>query len=385
MSKVLLNIITDRLSQIIAKGSIIDRYYNPGNVFDEVHILMTNEDRPDPKMLQRTVGDAELFLHNLPSGIPLVARTMWRPFLLKGWAEDGIRIAETIKPDLLRCYGNFLNGMLAVEIKKHLGIPLFVSLHTQPDETRANREIDMKTRIYYTLSKALEKYTLRNADLVGAVYGSIEDYTKRLEIKNVRRTYNVINPEHISKKSSYSSPELLRMLYVGRIIPGKNPENIIKALPGRKAHLTIMGDGSMKNEMMALAENLHLEELIDFKGPIPNDDVCRSMKEYDILVSHSQYGEIPKTVLEATLTGLPVLANYKRGNPVPEYQEGWAKMVDDSPEGFGDGIDFYMDEANRRKNGQAGAAYADSHWNPVITEKLFADIQRKLAETGRYE
>ena len=62
----LLVIVPDRISAIVEKGEYQPRYYNPGNLFDEVHILMTNDDRVDPADVQRTVGDARLYLHNLP-------------------------------------------------------------------------------------------------------------------------------------------------------------------------------------------------------------------------------------------------------------------------------------------------------------------------------
>jgi hypothetical protein len=58
----LLVIIPDRLSVVT------ERYYKPGNLFPEVHILMTNEDRPDPATVQPMVGDAVLHLHNMPRG-----------------------------------------------------------------------------------------------------------------------------------------------------------------------------------------------------------------------------------------------------------------------------------------------------------------------------
>lgn len=385
MSKVLLNIITDPLSQIIAKGELIDRYYNPGNIFEEVHIIMTNDDRPDITALQRTAGDAALYLHNIPSGLSLLAKTFWRPFLLKNWTAKAVDIAREIKPDLIRCYGNFLNGAAGVAIKNELGIPLFVSLHTQPDETRANRYVDYKTKIFYFFSKALESHTLENADLVGAVYGSIRNYTDRLEIKNVSQTYNVINPENLSRKESYTSNGPLKILHVGRLIPGKNPENLIRALPGKDAELTVIGDGAKRAELISLAKELQLEDKVVFKKQVSNDELCRTMKDYDIFAVHSEYGEIPKTVLEATLNGLPVLANVKHGNPVPEYQDGWLKMVADTPEGYSEGINFYQNEENRSRMGLAGAAYADKHWLPTVTEKKFADIHRQLAEKGCYE
>ena len=70
----LLVIIPDRLYHIIAKGELQPAYYNPGEVFDEVHILMCNDDHPDVAALHYLVGSARLFLHNYPDDLTLVGR-----------------------------------------------------------------------------------------------------------------------------------------------------------------------------------------------------------------------------------------------------------------------------------------------------------------------
>src|SRR5262245_5039355 len=61
----LLVIVPDRVSEWLSKGEVISRYFNPGELFREVHILMINDDRPDVTLMQKLVGEAVLHLHNL--------------------------------------------------------------------------------------------------------------------------------------------------------------------------------------------------------------------------------------------------------------------------------------------------------------------------------
>src|SRR4051812_14781308 len=90
----LLVLVIDSLSELVAKGEVTDRYYNPGDQFDEVHIAMTSDDKPDPDALRRAVGDARLVLHNLPGGRRLGHRTLgWRPRLLNRWAQVAVDLA----------------------------------------------------------------------------------------------------------------------------------------------------------------------------------------------------------------------------------------------------------------------------------------------------
>ncbi|TIH18037.1 glycosyltransferase [Marinifilum sp. JC120] len=381
MNGTLLVIITDRLSHIIGKGELIDRYYNPGGIFSDVHILMTNDDRPDMQALQRTVGNAKLTLHTLPSGMGLLAKTFWRPFLLRSWAGQAVKMAREIKPAMIRCYGNFLNGYVGARIKEELGIPLFVSLHTQPDQTRANPEVDFKTKVFYALSKGIEEYTLKRADKVSCVYGSILDYARNKGAAEPFVAYNVINPGRIVRKEKYSSSGPLKILYVGRVIPAKNPENIIRALKNFDAKLTVVGCGSKEQELAELVSELKLDRKIHFISAMSNDELCRTMHEYDLFAGHSQYSEFPKTVLEASLCGLPILFNSRRGTPVPEFENNTAKMVEDSPAGYRSGIEFFSSEAIRKEFGMNAAHHADAHWDPAHAEKVFADIHREL--TGK--
>src|SRR5580704_18008108 len=37
-------IVPDRLSALVSKGEVTQRYYNPGNLFRVVHLFMTNDD-----------------------------------------------------------------------------------------------------------------------------------------------------------------------------------------------------------------------------------------------------------------------------------------------------------------------------------------------------
>ena len=134
MSKIMV-IIPDVLSSIINKGEVTERYYNPGNYFSEVHIVLTNNDCPNINEVQKMAGNAKLFIYNLPDAkIMFFLSLGWRPLLLKWWLNKAIELAKQIQPDIIRCHAAQLNSFAAAKIKKELGIPYVVSLHINPDE-----------------------------------------------------------------------------------------------------------------------------------------------------------------------------------------------------------------------------------------------------------
>ena len=238
----LLVIITDRLSALVKKGEITERYYNPGKLFDEVHILMINDDKPDLSDVQKTVGRAKLYLHNLPA--PSFKKTLgWRPLFLKDWVRKAVDLAREIKPELIRCHGNHFNGYAAAMIKKELNIPYVVSIHTQPDENKKllKRSFRMKIKDYFL--EDIARIGIQYADVVISVYQSIVTYLDRREVKNIKVVYNVL-AEGMRKKEDYNLSNPVKIISVGRQIQGKNPANLIRAVARlTNAELTLVGNG----------------------------------------------------------------------------------------------------------------------------------------------
>ena len=108
-------ILSDRISNILNKGEITENYYNPGNLFNEVHFIILNDDKPDLKKLQYMVGNAKIFIYNLikPNFIFSLG---YNKFLIKNFVKECLKIADKVKPNLIRSYNNFLEGYLSYQI-----------------------------------------------------------------------------------------------------------------------------------------------------------------------------------------------------------------------------------------------------------------------------
>jgi glycosyltransferase involved in cell wall biosynthesis len=372
-------IVPDAISAIVAKGEFTPRYYNPGNLFDEVHILMTNNDQVNPEGLQFTVGNAKLFLHNLPD--PDWKKTFaYHPSLLKFWAKPAVKLAETVNPSLIRCYGNWLNGFLASEIKKRLGVPYVVSLHTNPDVDIRGRLTGAWEIKYWKAMRRIEKIAVLGADIVLPVYKSIIPYLESLGIEKLEVAYNVLNPEFIRKKEDYSLHSPIRLISVGRHFQEKNPENIIKALKKLPdAHLTLVGDGPHQGYLERLVRHCDLERRIEFHRTLTNAEVCQRLPNFDIFVAHVQSYGIAKSVLEALLTGLPVVINRRMGEPVPELQGDHVLLVENSVDGYFNALSRLMQDHEFRTGlGKRAYKHAQENWAPSKTEAKYVEIYKRI-------
>jgi glycosyltransferase involved in cell wall biosynthesis len=376
--KKLLVIIPDQLSQIIAKGEITLNYYNPGNLFDEVHVLMTNNDVPNKTKLQKMVGIAKLHLYNLPEP-DLLKSGLFNVWLLNLWAEPAITIAKKIKPDLIRCHGAYLNSFLAFRIKKKLNIPYVISLHINPDVNIRDKS-NIRSRIYWYVMQKIEKIGLTNSDLVIPVYKAIIPYLRRLGVNKYEVAYNILNQNKLRKKINYKLHNPVRLISVGRLIEEKSPENIIKAMANIEGtQLTIVGLGPLERHLKQLVKDVGVEKRVIFIPSIENDRLCQKLTEEDIFVVYTQYWEISKAVLEALLTGLPVIINNRYGEPVPELSADLVMKVDGNPKSYESALrELIISSRKRSELGQKAYNIAMTQWSPKITEKKYVEIYKRL-------
>jgi glycosyltransferase involved in cell wall biosynthesis len=375
----LIVVVPDRLSELSAKGEVTRRYYNPGDLFDEVHLVMTNDDRPDLDAIAPMAGRAELVLHNLE--LPSFKRTLgWRPRLLRAWAAPAVELAASIRPRLVRCHGAHLNTIAAAEIKRALDIPYVVSLHINPDEDVRSRAHG-RERLEAEALRSVERVGLRNADLVLPVYEPIVPFLRRIGVSRYQVAYNVLNGDTLHRKADYTLHEPAKVISVGRQLAEKNPVNLVRAVAARPGMtLTLVGDGPAHDCLAELAGEL-APDRIELLRSVDNDALCELLSEHDLFATHSEYWEISKSVLEALLTGLPTVLNRRRGDPVPELTDHICVLVDDTPEGFGTALDrLVADDAAREALGRAAGDHAWREWGPPVTERRYADIYRELAD-----
>ncbi len=113
--------------------------------------------------------------------------------------------------------------------------------------------------------------------------------------------------------------ELRRMVYVGRLDPGKNVHLVIQLfeeLAACRPHLTlhIAGTGALEAQLREQAQQSPFSERIVFCGWL--EDVARFYAEADLFVFLSAHESFGNVVAEALLTGLPVLTS-----DVPVFEE----------------------------------------------------------------
>jgi len=379
----LLVIIPDALSEIISKGELTERYYNPGNLFKNVDLLLSNNDNFPSESINLLFGNAKYTINNMPNTGKLFFRTLgYREKLIKKWVSKIFPGIDNKIPDLIRCYGVDINIIIAYELKIKYGIPYIISLHTCPDENPSVSYASFYNKIKNKLLSPMIRSAFESADAVLPVYKAIMPYAKRMGAKNIKVLYNVINGKYLKKKEKYELHNPIRLLSVGRKIPGKNPENIIRALKYLPdCNLTIIGGGTLHEYSIKIAIEEGVDKRITFIQSMNNGNLCEILPDFDMFISHSDFLEIPKAVLEPLLTGLPVIINKHYPTPVPEYNSHFIHYSENTPESYSESVKKLAEDSEYREMlGKNAYVFSNENWNPVKTEAKYVEMYKEIMD-----
>ena len=133
--------------------------------------------------------------------------------------------------------------------------------------------------------------------------------------RNFLSKYFIVNKNKLVKRSNwvenihdnkFMERKSKTILTVGRLEKQKNYEYLIKSLVDTDFSLDIVGAGSNKDSLQAMAKNCSVQ--INFLGILKNEDLLKLYTKYKYFVSSSLFEGNPKAILEAMSSGCIVIA-----------------------------------------------------------------------------
>lgn len=153
-----------------------------------------------------------------------------------------------------------------------------------------------------------------------------------------RRFYSIPREEqfNIRKKFGFSEEQKI-ILCVGELLPNKNQKMAIYAMKEivneySDAQLLIAGNGSEKENLESLIQIMELKDNVKMLGYVTN--LQEYQKIADVSVACSKREGLPLNIVEAMLSGTPVVASMNRGHRelIHDGKNGFIVKVDDSKE-----------------------------------------------------
>ncbi|MBM3278755.1 MAG: glycosyltransferase family 4 protein [Candidatus Handelsmanbacteria bacterium] len=307
----------DPLYKYVAKGELKPRYWNPGEFFDEIHVVSLCADEVAPEQVQALAGRAKLYIH--PVGRPT-------PMTLAWYYRKVSRLIGNLAPSVIRAHGPWHSGSLGVHAGRRLGVPCLVSIHNEMDATRS-----FDRRLLLRLVRPLEYYTLRHASAVLCVSNYLHEYASRYGAQRMITVYNKVYPDQFAGQAG-SEAAPLQVLAVMRLDPQKDPECLIRAVAPLKLRLKLVGKGELEGRLKRLVRELGVEDRVELIPMVPNSQIHTHYLGADIFAMATHYEGFCIPVLEAMAAGLPVVAS--QTPPIPEILGGAGLLVEHRPEAF---------------------------------------------------
>ncbi len=355
----------DPLEAYYKKGEIKSRYFNPKNLFDEVHVISLFDKDIDEEKVKIVAGNASFKIHTIGK-VTLLNR--------KSKKKDVIDLIKKIKPDILRSYNPLLQGWMAAQVKNELGIPLVISLHGDYDKDRryfARKNKDYKSYLKLLYSKkTLEPYALKNADEVIIIYEFLRNYAKKMGAKSINLIHNRIDLSQFSTnvKPAFTESKPV-IICVGRLIKEKNQECLIKAIKELDVILLIIGNGLEYENLVKLSRDLGIEDKVRFETSIPNEKIQEYYAASTLFALPIKYGGFAIPALEAAASGLPVILPKQEFDPNPDIIRDFALLVKNNPDSFKEAITKVIsDNSLQKKMIQDGLD---------ITKKINSDVMEE--------
>ncbi|MCK5592058.1 MAG: glycosyltransferase, partial [Candidatus Pacebacteria bacterium] len=292
----------DAILSYYKKQEIKPRYFNPGNFFDEVHIISFAKKEVEEEKVSVLAGSARLKIHSIDN--PFSLKSFFLFFLKR---EKIIELLRQINPDTIRAYNSQLAGYLAAYAGKRLRVPSVLSLHTNLDECRDHKSCQFRRGLHLFISKFFfEPYALSYVDKTICASHFLEAYARKYGARDLKVIYNkVYTQDYKTSEDSKEKKRPLKILTVGRLDPPKNQECIIKAIKDLDVELTLIGDGRNYKSLSNLVRELKIDHKVRFIRSVPNQEICKLYKKSDIFAISSFYEGFCIPVLEAMAASLP--------------------------------------------------------------------------------
>jgi len=290
-------------------GVFVRDHARAASRYHDVAVLANGGMRTDARPFRVSPAEddelATLRLTYAPSRLPFAAGSRYVRAVLAG-----LRRLERAgnRPDLLHAHIHEV-GIAALVAGRRHGIPVVLSEHSSHFSLGSlRRSARLRARL-----------VSRQVDLVCPVS---DDLRRRMEAQGIRGRFRVV-PNPVDTDLFVPAPpvqdEPITGLFVGGLHPVKRVELLLRAvarLPPGTLRLEIVGDGPARAELEALAADLAITRLVQFRGYLPKHRVAERIRAAGFLVLPSSIETFGVVVAEALAVGRPVLAS--RTGAIPE-------------------------------------------------------------------
>lgn len=223
------------------------------------------------------------------------------------------------------------------------------TFHAKLPETIMTKTL---TRVVTPYTKSVLKYIHEYT----AVSDAAKDFLSTLMDSPVHIIPNGIDLDHYKAPRTRPDNEPKQILFIGRLEKRKGVAYLLKAFAAYAedrddTELLIGGDGTDREKLVQLADDLGVSNKVKFLGYISDADKIHLLRSVDLFCSPALYGEsFGIVLLEAMASGAATIAGNNPGYSTVMRDLGSISLVDPkNTQEFANRIKLFMDEPELRK------------------------------------
>ncbi|EMA32754.1 glycosyltransferase family 4 protein [Haloarcula japonica] len=212
-------------------------------------------------------------------------------------------LRETFDFDVIHAHSHLYFSTNLAALKRRLGdIPLAITNHGLYSQNAPKWLFDLYLR-------SIGRWTFNRADVVFCYTDEDRDRVREFGVNSrIEVVHNGIDTERFrpngpeSDRIDHDGPVVL---FVGRLVEGKRPGDAVAAVSQlseeRNAKLYVAGEGPLRSGRD--------EDHAEFLGQLPYEEMPAVYRAADALILPSRAEGLPRTVLEAMASGVPVVVS----------------------------------------------------------------------------
>ncbi|APX96591.1 glycosyltransferase family 4 protein [Natronorubrum daqingense] len=207
--------------------------------------------------------------------------------------------------DVIHAHSHLYAATNLAALKRFLGdTPLAITNHGLYSQNAPEWVFDLYLR-------SIGRWTFNQADVVFCYTETDRERVREFGVSSrIEVVSNGIDTERFTPagpESELIDSEGPVVLFVGRLVEGKRPELVLEAferLADSKAELYFCGTGALRSVLEERAGSN-----VTFLGSVPYGEMSSVYRGADLLVLASRAEGVPRTIMEALSTGVPVVSS----------------------------------------------------------------------------
>lgn len=303
------------------------------------------------------------------------------------------RVLQAVRPDIVHVQSHFMIGRRLLRCGRRSGVPSIATNHFMPDNLVTYVHVpDAARRAVCTAAWRDCVRTFNRADIVTTPTPIAADLIRGKGLRppvrpiscgiDLRRFRPTRAPWCTGDAAG--TPGQPTLLFVGRLDEEKHLNEIIAALPEIRRHvdarLILVGTGTQRRRLAALAGRLGVTENVQFSGFVPDDELPSVYRSADVFCMPGVAELQSLVTLEAMASGLPVIAADAMALPhlVRPGCNGYLYRPGDVAELAGHAVRLLSSSHLRRRMGVTGQELASAHDRDNMLseyEALYANLR----------